>query len=412
MKFLHVADLHLGYRQYGLAERLHDFDEVFLYIVEKAIEHKVDFVLLAGDLFDKRTIEPSVLGVALRGLQRLHDYDIPVLAVEGNHERAYYREQMSWMQFLDSQHYLRLLNPHFENGRAVLSSRESYVDLPGDVRVYGINYYGASTDDVFAQVSDDLRKNSGESNESSRFTILMAHAGLEGQVPQASGMVSQATLDLFAERVDYIALGHIHKPYIVDGWIHNPGSPETCNIEETEWLERGYFLVELTPDGISSYQTELIAPPRRPFYRLRLEVDSLISPDYVYDAVAELVRNENVVCDPRPVVELVLIGILPFNRADLDLGTIKASLDDAWSPLMSSVRNLSTSADFQIDVDTEASRPELERSIIRRLLEQDARFQPNAEAWASVAIEIKSLSLQKAPDSAIVNVLRHAMKEE
>jgi len=79
--------------------------------------------------------------------------------------------------------------------------------------------------------------------------------------------------------------------------------------------------------------------------------------------------------------------------------------------LMSSVRNLSTSAEFQIDVDAEASRPELERSIIQRLLEQDARFQPSAEAWAQVAVELKTLALQKAPESAIVNVLRHAMKE-
>ena len=51
MKFIHAADLHLGYRQYGLAERFNDFSRVFRHIVDQAIEQQVDFVLLAGDLF-------------------------------------------------------------------------------------------------------------------------------------------------------------------------------------------------------------------------------------------------------------------------------------------------------------------------------------------------------------------------
>ena len=48
MKFLHAADVHLGYQQYGSRERFDDFSRAFLHIVEQALEEDVDFVLLAG----------------------------------------------------------------------------------------------------------------------------------------------------------------------------------------------------------------------------------------------------------------------------------------------------------------------------------------------------------------------------
>ena len=49
MKFAHLADTHLGYRQYGLFEREKDFYEVFDKVIDKIIEEKVDFVVHSGD---------------------------------------------------------------------------------------------------------------------------------------------------------------------------------------------------------------------------------------------------------------------------------------------------------------------------------------------------------------------------
>ena len=56
-QFLHFADCHIGYRQYNSRERFNDFGRAFIYIVNAAIEAKVDFVVLAGDLFEKRGID-------------------------------------------------------------------------------------------------------------------------------------------------------------------------------------------------------------------------------------------------------------------------------------------------------------------------------------------------------------------
>jgi DNA repair protein SbcD/Mre11 len=148
MHFLHIADVHLGYQQYGLKDRFNDFSRAFLHLVDDACDQAVDFVLLAGDLFHKRTVDPLAMRVAIAGLEQLQEAGISVLAVEGNHEKAYYRDQFSWVDFLDAMGYLRLLNSTFKKGRPILEPHGdeggAYVDLPlddgGAVRVYGLKY--------------------------------------------------------------------------------------------------------------------------------------------------------------------------------------------------------------------------------------------------------------------------------
>jgi DNA repair protein SbcD/Mre11 len=414
MRFMHIADVHLGYQQYGSKERFNDFSAVFLHIVEQAIAQQVAFLLVAGDLFEKRTVDPLAMRVAVEGLRMLQEAGIPVLAVEGNHEKAHYRDQYSWVDFLDGLGYLHLLNPRFEEERVILEpygeEGGAYLDLPGGVRVYGIKYYGASTGKVFGLFTQALAE---IDHSDVQFTILMAHAGLEGQLPRYSGTLTHNDLAPLREQIDYLALGHIHKPYTAEGWIYNPGSPETWSIEETAWPERGYFLVEVQPGSNPNHQARLVSTPRRPFHRSRLEVDALTEPNTLYDAVRKLLQREgsSVPREPAPVVELTLSGILPFNRFDLDLDFVKTLIEEAWSPLVTRVQNRTTPADFEVAVDMEASRPELERAIIRELLERDARYRSAAEEWAQIALDVKRLALEDSTPEAVIDHLRRARAE-
>jgi DNA repair exonuclease SbcCD nuclease subunit len=414
MRFMHFADIHLGYQQYNSQDRFNDFSQVFLYIVKQAIEQQVDFALLAGDLFEKRTVDPLAMRVAIEGFRMLRNAKIPVVAVEGNHEKAHYRDQYSWLDFLDALGYLHLLNPRFEDGRAVLepyaADGGAYLDLPGGVRVYGLKYYGAATGKVFNLFADALVR---MDHTDVTFAILLSHAGLEGQLPRYSGTLTYNELAPLRERIHYLALGHIHKPYAVDGWIYSPGSPETWSVEEVAWTERGYYLVELQPGANPDHQAELVVTPRRPFHRFCLDVDTLIEPDAVYDAVRALLKREKdrIARAPAPVVELTLDGVLPFSRYDLDLDYVEGLVKDAWSPLLIRVQNRTTPAGFEIAVDVEASRPELERTIVRELLERDARFRPNAEGWTQVALDVKRLALEGDSPEAIIDYLRRARAE-
>jgi DNA repair exonuclease SbcCD nuclease subunit len=411
MRFMHIADVHLGYQQYASKERFNDFSAIFLYMVEQAIEQEVDLLLVAGDLFEKRTVDPLAMRVAVEGFRMLQEAEIPVVAVEGNHEKAHYRDQYSWLDFLDGLGYLHLLNPRFEKARAILEpygeEGGAFLDLPGGVRVYGLKYYGASTGKVLGLFAEAL----AETDDGDvKFTILMAHAGLEGQLPRYSGTLTHNDLAPLRERIDYLALGHIHKPYAVDDWIYNPGSAETWSIEEADWPERGYCLVEAKPDNSPNHQARLVPTPRRPFHRSRLEVDALTEPNVLYDAVRKLLQREesNIPREPAPVVELTLSGILPFNRFDLDLDFVKTLVEEAWAPLVTRVQNRTTPADFEVSVDVEASRPELERAIVRELLERDARYRPAAAEWTQIALDVKRLTLEGSTPQMVVDHLRQA----
>ncbi|HTD19300.1 MAG TPA: DNA repair exonuclease, partial [Ktedonobacteraceae bacterium] len=245
--FIHIADTHLGYEQYGVRERFNDFSRAFWDIIDEALKRPVDFVIIAGDLFNKRAIDAQTLIHAIEGLKKLKDMHIPVIAIEGNHDRSYYRDGVSWLQFLSYQGYLTLLAPLMRDGAPVLASwradsmQGSHVDLlDGRLRIYGLPWQGAATTrsmEGLAQALETARAT--ENADGVEYRILMMHTGLEGIVPRVQGLPSMAQFEPLRASVDYLALGHVHKPYEFYDWMYNPGSTETCGAEESLWEDRG-----------------------------------------------------------------------------------------------------------------------------------------------------------------------------
>jgi DNA repair protein SbcD/Mre11 len=236
----------------------------------------------------------------------------------------------------------------------------------------------------------------------------MTHAGVDGQLPQARGS-SYATFTSLREHIDYVALGHFHKPYRLEDWIFNPGSPETCSMDETAWTVRGAYLVQVDPTSTPKHKATLLDVPRRAFHRFTLPVDSLADPNAVYDAVRDLIQREKHTVDREvePVVELTLTGNLAFSRYDLDLTYIQRLLTEAWSPIgQPHVINKTVPTEFEVRVNADVARPELERHVLQELLERDARYRSDAANWAEGTLELKRLALGGSPPDAIVAHLR------
>src|SRR5258708_8631619 len=133
-----------------MRERFNDFRRAFWDIMGEAENRPVDFVVIAGDLFNKRAIDALTLIHAIEGLRKLKEKGIPVIAIEGNHDRSYYRDGVSWLQFLCHQEYLTLLAPRMREGVPLLTPWEpdtllgSHVDLLGGrLRVYGLPWQRA-----------------------------------------------------------------------------------------------------------------------------------------------------------------------------------------------------------------------------------------------------------------------------
>ncbi len=421
-RFLHLADCHLGYRQYNNIERYNDFARAFLAIIDVAIEQKVDFVILAGDLFEKRSIEALTLNQAMIGLERLKAANIPCIAVEGNHELSYHNEIIGWMQFLANRRLLMLLDATFEAGEARLTPytnrKGSYVEPVPGLRVHGLRYLGSSTAaaiESYAKALEALPK------DDIQYTIFVAHAGVEGVMNDQAGGLSHRQWAVLHPYVDYLALGHIHKPFEFDHWIYNPGSPETCSLFEATWPHRGYYLVEVDTDRPRAedepkHNAQLQANPRRVIHRLSIKTDLLALPNdllaYTKDYLQRKARDLGVnklSDDQRPVVELQLTGVLPFDRSALDLAALEEVVQATFDPLVALVRNLTHSVDFGMEFSEGVSRPELERRVLSELMSRDTRFQAQSEQWVELTLGLKKLALSNASPEAILDELAGQM---
>ena len=350
LKFVHMADAHLGYRQYNCDERAIDFAQAFLSVIKFAIERKVDFILIAGDLFHKKSdIDPLTLAQATKALEKAKNAGIPVIAVEGNHDSTYFKESFSWLDYLAKSGLIVNLKPSFDEGSMIIEEWNgesgAYIDLDY-ARIYGMKYYGALTEKILEDYSRKIRKNG--------FTIFMAHVGIEGYM-NLYGCISSNKLHRLKGKVDYVALGHIHKSFVEDDFIFNPGSLETCDITELEF-KRGFFYVEVD-DGI---RYRLIENERRDFVLLNYKMES---PDYDELRRFLLKRRRKT----NPVVDLTITTTRSVRRM-LDEDRIKRIVRDVFDPIVVRVRWEIEDGFYSVRLNFD-DRESIERSVIKQILE-------------------------------------------
>ncbi len=431
--FVHTADNHLGYEQYGVKERFNDFAHAFFAVVDDAIARRADFFVVAGDLFNKRAIDALTLMQAQEALQRLRAAGIPAIAIEGNHDRSYYRDGVSWLQFLCWQGLLRLLNPAVREGVPVLapwdqdSMRGAYVDLQdGALRVYGLPWYGAGTARVMEQFARELERTRAEEDAGGvAYRVLLLHSGVDGILPQLHGLPTRQQFEPLRGLVDYVALGHVHKPYEIDDWLFNPGSTETWGAEESAW-DRGYYYVQVdtnAPAGQPKHHAQHLINPRRAFHRMQFRVDGLPDPTALYDRFERFCRRQAEAyqaedqAGPRggPVVDVALTGVLGFDSSAVDRTRLEDCVREHFHPLV--VRLHDTTRDTNYDPDLEGEDGDgrdrttwhqLELHIFQDLLARDARYLPEASRWAATLAELKQMALGGEEPAAIASKLREA----
>lgn len=415
MRFLHVADVHLGNQQYNLPKRFDDFGRAFLDAAELAIDKQVAACIIAGDLFHKSTVEPMTLLQAEEGLSRLKQAGIAAIAVNGNHDKTRYRDQVSWLDYLADRGLVHQLTPDFTAEPLQLEAGYSYVDIEG-VRFLGVPWLGAAAARVLAEVAEVLEKLDWHGI---RFTVLVTHAGVEGQMPHMSGVLTFAELAPLRRRVNYLALGHLHKPYALDDWIYNPGSLETCSFEEIQY-ERGVYLV--TVDAGGAHTAEHIRTVMRPFFSLPFATDSYRTPEDLLEglqghlrrekrSIAQRVRSHPDPARALPVVRLVLQGHLSFDRARLDMEAIRRLLRDEIEALLVRVENRTRPLGTETVLEENLDRAEMERRVFSDLAHSDSRYSAQADAWSRLMQQVMTMALESAPSEAIFTELDRHMQE-
>jgi exonuclease SbcD len=414
MKFLHLADIHLGCRRYNVEERTNDFFRAWRdVIVRHAIPLSVDFVLLAGDFFDRRNLEPLAMNQAVEGLRLLQEAGIPVLAIEGNHDQRDVVSDYSWLRSLSSWGLLHLLEPvRDESGHLVMvpwnaeKRAGSYIDIAG-ARIFGSAWYGASSNVAVPMLAEAIRP----VRTDDRFNILLLHTDVEGQLERSSiPALELTTLGKLKGLIDYVALGHTHRSFALDNWALNPGSLEAVSIDEYRH-ERGAYLVEVDAD--LKFNAILIRDyAQRPFQRLSFDVSGAVDAETVFQGVMDVIAREarNFVegsGDQPPVIEITLTGQLGFQNSLLELNKIRDEGRRRTGAMHVLLRNQSVPVEYAVPgADLDAPRQVRELRIVEELIQRNHQFRGRANKMAELVVETKRLALAREPADKVLDLVR------
>lgn len=272
MKLLHFADAHIDMANYGrhdpetgLPLRVLDFLRALDTIVDAAIDEKVDMVIFAGDAYKDRSPAPTFQREWGKRIIRLSQAKIPTLLLVGNHDlspavgRAHAIQEFDTLQVP----YVRVLQkPDFLKPEQLWDLPVQVIAMPWVSRsglMASIEVSGSDTQELFSKIEtriSELVEAWVEEADRSLPLILTAHASVEGAVFGAERMVMLGA-DLVLptslvkdQRLDYVALGHIHKPQNLNEGYHPPviypGSIERIDFGEA--MDDKFFVIaEVTP---------------------------------------------------------------------------------------------------------------------------------------------------------------------
>lgn len=262
MRALHVADPHLGRTTHsvpGTMSRAEDLGATLIRFADVAIEEQVDLALLPGDLFHTRRPLPRDLLYLAQALTKLREASILTLISGGNHdgpdtvgdERTH---ALAWMTALQPRGVRMFTNAKAQrivlpDGRAFNIVATPYPhkrsfdalmpDAEPDERVEAISKaYESHVDTMIDTV---------QSGNPDLPTLFMGHlsvvgASLGSEVTMRFGWDVTVRSGVF-DKVDYAALGHIHRQQQMGDKAWYSGSPEYMDFGE-EGQQKGFLLVD------------------------------------------------------------------------------------------------------------------------------------------------------------------------
>jgi exonuclease SbcD len=396
MKFLHIADVHLGCTRYQLPESPRDFFDAWIDVLKRyGIDEDVDFVIMCGDFFHKRNVPPETMNYAVAGLQLMKDAGIPVITIEGNHDQKFSDSEYSWLRSLANWNLVSLLEPSNDEGRITYSKwedgRGGFIDI-GRARIFGSHWYGASANWAIPLLTEAIK----EQRREGAFHLLMLHTDVEGHQTHPIPALSINALKELRSVTDYVALGHTHMHYEIDNWAFNPGSIEVTNIAEYRET-RGAFVVEVAEDNSVSAR-HVTEYHHRSFQRLQFDVTNYNGPKQIVEGVLALVRSnarpalEGI---PAPIIEIALNGQLGFPNSQLDLKKVREESQKITGALHIRVKNNAVPAEYAVaaDLEHDAERETVERRVVKDLVARDKRFRSRAAALSQTIIGAKQQAL-------------------
>lgn len=262
MRILHTSDWHLG-MSVGTGTLAGDqrfFLEQLYSIIE---EEQADILLLAGDVYDSSVSNAEAISVYNGATTRIcADMGKKMVVIAGNHDGA---ERLAACSELLKGAGLYVSGRLPREITPILAGNTAIYPLPFFNREEVIALFPEKSTEITSQekamkvVCDHIR----EEMDPSRFNIVVAHALIvsaelsESDRSARVGQASAVSKDVF-EGFDYVALGHIHKPQMIDEHICYSGSPVKYSFGNEEGQQKGVVLIDTESSEIRTIPIQML----------------------------------------------------------------------------------------------------------------------------------------------------------
>ena len=364
IKIAHVADTHLGYRQYGLAEREEDIYITFNKIIDDMIDKEVDYVLHAGDLFENPKPPIKALLVAQEGFNKLLEYDIPVYVIAGNHDTVQRRKTAIPQKLYENKNF------------HIIDDTNNDIVLEEDIFLTGLQYLPKSKEEGIASALNEITEKAKEH----KWKILMLH----GSISKYFEIEPEFELKTIPEGYDYYAMGHLHNRIndsFKGGKLSYPGSTEIRSKSELPDYyknKKGYNLITITDDNLNVEYINI--PLERDFIDKRIDYSIL---NEKLEELEEKIKDNLHEKGKKPVVYLSIENG-NYDRSDVAT-TIYDKLEDITLTTRITYKPTEVIENIPENLDKDNITPE---NMIKERLKEDY-----GDEIATLAIELyKNLS--------------------
>ncbi|MBT3691313.1 DNA repair exonuclease [Candidatus Woesearchaeota archaeon] len=343
VKFAHIADCHIG----GWSElKLKELGmQVFSKTIKICVEKQVDFVLIAGDLFNTALPSIDLIKQVALDLRKLKNNKIPVYLIAGSHDYS-----PSGKTMLDVFENAGLVKNVVKINEECEKIKLNYtIDEKTGVKITGL--FGKSQGLEKSYYERLIRENL-ENEEGKK--IFMFHTTLTEFKPEHLAMISSEPVAILPKGFDYYAGGHPHyvfnevkEPY---GRIAYPGALFPNNFPELEKFENGgLFINEFKDEGIISEYVDVKLKEVKKYEIDLTGKDSNQVKNFILDKI-----DLNEIIDK--IVLLRLKGVLNSGRiSEIDFKGVFSELDRAYVILKNSselkIKEFEELDDISDDVD-------------------------------------------------------------
>lgn len=339
VKILHTADIHIGAADSFLNNdaRQRQFETLLTFerIIDLAKERSVDLVLIAGDLFDSNKIESRFVDAVFEKIASANP--IKVVFAAGNHDPL----------SSDSPFLTRTLPENLY----VLPAKESSLHFDE----LNLSVWGKSFESVYLKGGDRF----GMTPDDERINIMVQHGELKSDLSSNYNAITPNFIN--TSKMDYIALGHVHKRTPI-GKIEGTsfaycGCPEGQGFDELD--EKGVYVGEI---GKNNCHLEFVEVAKRRHIFEKINIEGLSSGEEIATHILNILKEKFGANFGDNLYKLHLVGKLPE--------TTEIYCDEIKSRIENSLYFVKIKDMTEVDIDLSAMSEEisLKGIFVRRML--------------------------------------------